>query len=88
MLHADGTYGAFWNPLEHDAQAMGLVKLLGLDCVRSAGCWSVYRADSPDKRVSSSDLNRAICEYVAKMRAAQSTSSAPAQKAWGWSLRR
>ena len=71
-LREDGTYGAHWNPLRNDGQAMALVRKLRLTIYghnRSEDEWAVYSGwrTSGDLAASiGSDLNRAIVEYVAK----------------------
>ncbi len=58
-----------WNPLKDDAQAMALVKKfdMWIDKVRmgDASLWTVSAGCEFDVR--NSNLNRAICECVAKM---------------------
>lgn len=69
-----------YDPLHDDAQSMALVKKLGMDCVVIGGekqWWSVsVRINHPTFAVIQSehiDLNRAICECVAKMQKAKAT---------------
>jgi len=63
-----------YDPLHDDAQAMALVKKFELDIeAPRAGInaeWEVYRYDNlaPNNCHSNADLNRAICETVAKMK--------------------
>lgn len=72
-----------WNrcylPLSDDAQAMALAKRFGLlldpqqdgqDFAIDPG-WEVSHVSFPDALFINSDLNRAICECVAKMQAAK-----------------
>jgi hypothetical protein len=64
----------FWCPLENDEQAMGLVKRFRLTVVWVALAyeWGVSRdAGALHDTFASGgkDLNRAICEYVARMQA-------------------
>ena len=55
-------------PLHDDAQAMALVKGLGLDIQRRTEGWHVYSRDNSSQSMTyDDDLNRAICECVAKM---------------------
>ena len=58
-----------YNPLQNDAQAMALVKKFRLTIELSYDGWWVC---TPEQKISSEvmidDLNRAICECVAKMR--------------------
>lgn len=56
--------GIAWNPLHDDAQAMALVKKFGLAVYRYAGQWT---AELSANCSDSADLNRAICECVAKL---------------------
>lgn len=70
----DGTEFTYrkWNPLHDDAQAMALVKRFNLDIdwkpprktvtVQPSDC-----ASSVTMHFSNGDLNRAICECVAKL---------------------
>lgn len=58
-----------FRPLHDDAQAMVLVKKFNLGLAWS-GFWSVYEQGN-GANGSSADLNRAICECVAKMQAAK-----------------
>jgi hypothetical protein len=62
--------GLAYDPLHDDAQAMALVKKLSLS-VTAGGIkkWTVHFGCDPTVRaVSSDDLNRAICECVARMK--------------------
>lgn len=63
-----------YDPLHDDAQAMALVKKFGLGIYREGDEWGCYkfRPTGPHPDVSNSDLNRAICECVAKMQKAKS----------------
>ena len=61
-----------YDPLHDDAQAMALVKKFELELMSPAsgnGGWKASDIDS-DTYARSTDLNRAICECVAKMGAA------------------
>ena len=63
-----------YDPLRNDAQAMALVKKfqlrIGLAGARLSNLWFAER--SSETYTTSNDLNRAICECVAKMQAAKS----------------
>ncbi|MHB8413889.1 MAG: hypothetical protein ACYDB1_00645 [Acidiferrobacteraceae bacterium] len=65
-----GCQGCVYKPLTDDAQAMALVKKVGLVLGRFRdGHWTV---DGPGSVVArSDDLNRAICECVARMQLAK-----------------
>lgn len=80
---ANATYTVVYNPLHDDAQAMALVKRLHLSIFiwdtlptaagdMPAGWW---RVDSQGGYITCrhGDLNRAICECVAKMQKAKPT---------------
>ena len=56
-----------YDPLHDDAQAMALVKKFGLDLIRHKPIsqWSSYFGNGVFSQAD--DLNRAICECVAKM---------------------
>ena len=74
----DGTY----KPLEDDAQAMALVKKIFLDIVtrwngEGLAYWRVQGTVSGWEITKNKDLNRAIVECVAKMRASQSGDEQP-----------
>jgi hypothetical protein len=64
-----------YNPLHDDAQAMALVKRFGLVCdpqhdgqdFAADPGWEVSHPSTGDELFISPDLNRAICEAVAKM---------------------
>lgn len=60
----------YYDPLNHDAQAMALVKQFNLCILRpdSNGWWEVHLADD-DFSFSNKNLNDAICECVAQMQA-------------------
>ena len=67
-----------YDPLHDDAQAMALVKKFGLSCWwylsvdgRKAEWWRVDAAPPHDCTARNADLNRAICETVAKMELAR-----------------
>ena len=79
---ADGapdSKGFYYDPLHDDAQAMALVKKLKLDIepcfYEGDGEWMVSTWDVDNNKrknhLSRADLNRAICECVAKMQAAK-----------------
>ncbi len=63
-----------YDPLHDDAQAMGLVKKFGLRIEHSSpsAIWTV-QAEGPLTlpRFNAEDLNRAVCECVARMQAAK-----------------
>ena len=78
VLGSDGgPYLRRFNPLHDDAQAMALVKKFWLDIEVFIGtkepllCWGVVGAQKGAHRVKNTDLNRAICECVAKMQKAK-----------------
>lgn len=61
-----------YNPLTDDAQAMELVKRFKLTIfadfkVTAGGCGEIYYGKSPAHGVEAKDLNRAICECVARL---------------------
>ena len=59
-----------WNPLHDDAQAMALVKKLQLFIMPEHEGLAWHVSDKKDNEkfgVGDDDLNRAICECVAKM---------------------
>ena len=60
-----------YHPLHDDAQAMALVKKFGLHIVYQPLCADTWLVDNADKDAASNDLNRAICECVAKMQEAK-----------------
>lgn len=63
--------GAPYFPLTNDAQAMALVKRIGLTCMWSRGGWEVSFSEANSEFCKSHamhmDLNRAICLCVAQM---------------------
>jgi hypothetical protein len=62
--------GGNWNPLHDDAQAMALVKKFGMHITREVFAWHVlYEANAPG--AFNPNLNRAICECVARMQEAK-----------------
>ena len=64
----------WYRPLHDDAQCMALVKKFGLAILNDDddSWWVGLALDSPDTEYAeASDLNRAICECVAKMQAAK-----------------
>lgn len=63
--------GEIYNPLINDGQAMALVKKSGLTIIRWSTGWQCYTHDHTDCAATNSDLNRAICECVAKMQRAK-----------------
>lgn len=71
---AEGTSRNYW-PLIRDEQAMELVKKIGLsisgptarDKDRAFYVWCAYEARQDGGHAQSQDLNRAICECVAKL---------------------
>ena len=71
-----GDHRDYWQPLHDDAQAMALVKKFHLHIGKTLrtpdepfGQWFVSKTDKYE--VPNNDLNRAICECVAKMQAAK-----------------
>ena len=58
----------WYDPLHDDAQAMALVKRFGLAIVCVGEFWEIGPSDDFSEPHCSTDLNRAICECVAKMR--------------------
>lgn len=66
----NGSYGKKYDPLHDDAQAMALVKKFGLQIRLTNQSWHVWDADDSGC-VLCKDLNRAICECVAKMQQAK-----------------
>ena len=62
-----------YNPLHDDAQAMALVKKLGIavyhECryTDSRVVWIAWRMGDPSTKIVNSDLNRAACECVAEI---------------------
>ena len=71
----DGTY-SLYNPLHDDAQAMALVKKFNLWISAPHGLcnwWSVSSDESWAEYAQ--DLNRAICECVAKMQLAKASAT-------------
>lgn len=71
ILAADSTIR--YDPLHNDVQAMALVKKFGLECsaLGGKGGPSAWRVKSFWGTVNAvaKDLNRAICECIAKMQA-------------------
>jgi len=72
------TTAGYWtqnyDPLHDDAQAMALVKRLKLHLCPSIHGWDVWPTDDdPDSTFNADgpDVNRCICECVAKMQAAK-----------------
>ena len=61
-----------YDPFHDDAQAMALVKKFMLDCWFDPGRGSWKAQYSVEAQSESDDLNRAICECVAKMQEAKS----------------
>ena len=62
----------YYDPLRDDAQAMALVKKMGLDihCRADMNGWYVGRERLHEGLFINADLNRAICECVAEIQAA------------------
>lgn len=74
LREGEGFYGMVYQPLHDDAQAMELVKKFLLRIDRSRGIpekWGVYSNSNYSDTVINADLNRAICECVAKMQQAK-----------------
>jgi len=76
--HLPAQHGVWYNPLHDDAQAMALVKKLrpaNLSYNIFAGKWSIHTLRDPETgkqfEAFDSDLNRAICECVARMQEAK-----------------
>ena len=71
----DSSYHTLYEPLRNDAQAMALVKKfklnVGIGSADHARLWSAHWIPQEGKRcvAHSSNLNRAICECIAKMQA-------------------
>ena len=62
----------YYDPLHDDAQAMALVKKCDIHCEKIGSWWE---CEEPMGHLGThSDLNRAICECVAKMQMARSSS--------------
>ena len=70
MCYAEGAY-ILYDPLHDDAQAMVLVKRQGLHIVWQPMCPDTWKVDDTTHVAADKDLNRAICECVAKMQAAK-----------------
>lgn len=70
-LHGNDVFldGDYFRPLDDDAQAMALLKRCGLTVNRVYDPDGWYATDYPGNRheAIASDLNRAICECVAKL---------------------
>ena len=64
-----GYWTVDYDPLHDDAQAMALVKKLKLDCGRfpEGGQWWCADVCCNEPAIYARDLNRAVCEYVAKI---------------------
>ena len=62
-----GLCNSISDPLHDDAQAMALVKKFGLNQWYDGQNWRVVGGVSNEGDAWSADLNRAICECVAKM---------------------
>ena len=58
--------GVKFNPLHNDAQAMALVKKMGLS-IRNPDLWEVWKPLHKTAYGDNADINRAIVECVAKM---------------------
>jgi hypothetical protein len=72
FIQVNDFQGGHYNPTKNDAQAMALVKKFQLDIEYGTldTEWSVisWETDSgPARSTSNADLNRAICECVAKL---------------------
>lgn len=77
-LHTWSNWTGGWNPLRGDAQAMALVKQLGLELRHNAaGSWWVMGNGASEE---SADLNRAIVYCVAAMQAKRSPAPAAASR--------
>ena len=75
IQHADGNRVKY-NPLHDDAQAMALVKKFELALHKYKGDWFANWEVNSIVGGSDKDLNRAICECVAKMQAAKARAAA------------
>ena len=81
VINPDGQGDVPYDPLHDDAQAMALVKKLGLciyyECLYpdSRVVWIAIRLGEPSTKISNSELNRAIVECVAKMQSAKCSNS-------------
>ena len=64
--------GVIFDPLYNDLHAMALVKKFMLDCWFDPGRGSWKAQYSVEAQSENDDLNRAICECVAKMQEAKS----------------
>lgn len=71
--HIAGPYRREFNPLGNDEDAMALVKKFRLPIDTSADdTWIVDSGwNEPHTQITATDLNRAICECVAKMEASK-----------------
>lgn len=71
----DNWIASVWNPLQNDAQAMSLIKRLGLHIIRE-GAWRTWHVcESPEgAQARHAELNRAVCECAAKIQQKQSIS--------------
>lgn len=86
------SYGVHWiyNPLSDDAQAMTLVKKFKLEGRHSdarkgfSGEWLVTPSYQVEPFAYSDDLNRAICECVAKMQLARHEAEKPIRLGEGY----
>ena len=73
-------YDRYYDPLHDDAQAMALVKKFQLSVywiADSEGGWSAAWDFGPHVYADNSDINRAICECVAKMQLAKGAPERP-----------
>ena len=67
LVHPEGNSDSY-DPLQDDAQAMALVKRWYVVISHAGEKWLVTRGQIlPDEWVANENLNRAICECVAKM---------------------
>lgn len=66
---------ASYDPLHDDAQAMALVKRVGVTCMWSRSRWECSFSDEGDENCKAyadeMDLNRAICLVVARLQQAK-----------------
>ena len=72
-IHDHSPIGGFatYDPLHDDAHAMVLVKKFRLLIQPLPGAWAVTEHKHPPRWSEDTDLNRAICECVAKMQQAK-----------------
>jgi hypothetical protein len=69
--HEADAIGSMYHPLHDDAQAMALVKRMELYIAPDPNGWDVGPENTKGDAVINTDLNRAICECVARMQLAK-----------------